>query len=335
MSGERQVIPVTEVEYDKGQSVLEAAAERGFDCVRVAYDETSLTAVVREHNARAVIIGVDPYVGPLYDALPKGGVIARFGVGCDGVDLALAAKKGILVTNTPGALDDAVAELAVWLMGAIARQIMTAHEDMRAKRWQARVGVELKGKTLAVIGCGHIGLRVAHIASAGIGMKVIGYDVVDIPKQRLDSFGVARLEKDLAAALGEADFVSLHLPSIPATRHFMNAEKLAMMKRTAFLVNTARGPIVDEAALYEALAGRRIAGAALDVFETEPYVPVAPDKDLRTLDNVVLTSHMASASQEACANMANGCLANIAAAFEGRLDDCAIVNPDVRKTLGR
>ena len=330
----RDVIPVTEVEYIKGEALFKAAAEKGLDCIRVDLDEASVAAAVKEHAACAAIVGVDPYAGPLYEALPKGGIIARFGVGCDGVDLPRAAQAGIVVTNTPGALSDAVAEHAIWLMGAVARRVGQAHHDMKNNHWQARVGVELAERTLAVIGCGQIGLRTARIASAGFRMKVVGHDVIQPALESRMKWGVERFEQDLPAALADADFVSLHIPSIPDTRHFINADTIGMMKDGAYLVNTARGPIVDEVALYDALSSGKLAGAGLDVFETEPYEPQEPDKDLRTLDNVVLTCHMASASVEACRNMAQMCLANITATFEGRFADCNIVNPDVLKVLG-
>lgn len=333
MAQGRDVIPVTKVEYAKAQSVFEAAAEKGIDCISVDEDEGSVAAAVKEHRACAVIVGVDTYAGALYEALPKGGIIARFGVGFDSVDLAQAAKAGIVVTNTPGALSDAVAEHAIWLAGAVARKVGQAHHDMKNNHWQSRVGIELGGKTLAVIGCGLIGMRVARIASAGFRMKVVGHDVIAPATESRIKWGVERFEMDLAPALADADFVTVHIPSIPETKHLINADTIAMMKDGAYLINTARGPVVDEIALYDALSSGKLAGAGLDVFETEPYQPRKPDKDLRTLDNVVLTCHMASASTEACRNMATMCLANVSAAFEGRFVDCNIVNPDVLKVL--
>ncbi|MFH0965151.1 MAG: NAD(P)-dependent oxidoreductase [Planctomycetota bacterium] len=329
----RQTIPVTRVEYEKGRSVFEAAAREGFDCLCVPPDEPSLAAAVTKHKARAVIVGVDPYRDALYEALPKGGIIARFGVGVDSVDRKRATERGILVANTPGVLSDTVAEYAVWLMGALARHVAKAHEDMRGKGWRARVGVELQGKKLALLGCGEIGRRVARIASGGLRMNVVGYDVADIPAAVLRQWGVTSFTKDLFEALSGARFVSLHIPSLPETRHFLNSRTLAAVPRNAFLVNTARGPIIDEAALYDALSSGALAGAALDVFENEPYVPVRPDKDLRTLENVLLTCHMASASEEACVRMAEQSLANVRAALAKRYGDCAVVNRDVLRKL--
>jgi len=329
MAAVRQTIPVTQVEYEKGKSVFEAATREGLDCVCVPPDEPSLASAVKKHKARAAIIGVDPYRNALYDALPKGGIIARFGVGVDGVDRKRATARGILVANTPGALSDTVAEYAVWLMGSLARHVAKAHEGMRRHRWQASVGVELQGKKLAVLGCGEIGRRVARIASEGLRMNVVGYDVADIPADVLREWGFSSFTKDLAGALAGARFVSLHIPSLPETRHFLNARTVALIPRDAFLVNTARGAIIDEVALYDALASGALAGAALDVFENEPYVPVRPEKDLRTIENVLLTCHMASGSEEACIRMAERSLANVRAALERRYGDCAVVNRDV------
>ena len=326
-------VPVTDVDYVKAEETFLAAAADGIDCFSVPRDEASLCAAVREHDARAVIVGVESYRDELYNVLPRGGIIARFGVGFDGVDLDRAARAGILVTNTPGALSDTVAEYAVWLMGALARHIPRAHADMRNNRWHARVGVELKGATLALLGCGAIGRRVARIAAVGLRMNVVGYDIVDIPEEARQDMGLSSFTQDLPAALADADFVSLHMPSSPKTRHFISADTLALIPPRACLINTARGPVVDEIALYDALASGKLAGAALDVFETEPYVPRDPAKDLRTLENTVLTCHMASASTQACTRMASQALANVRAALDNRLDDCDIVNPDVREVL--
>jgi phosphoglycerate dehydrogenase-like enzyme len=194
------------------------------------------------------------------------------------------------------------------------------------------VGSELSGKTLAVIGCGPIGRKVAFIAARGLGMRVIGCETaaVDVESMKRD-LGFAEIVSDFAAAVRAADFVSLHIPSTPATRHFLNAARLAAMPVRAWLINTARGAVVDEIALYNALAAGRIAGAALDVFEAEPYRPAAPDKDLRTLDRVVMTPHVGSSTQEACNRMAEQALRNIRFAEAGQTDRMDLLNPGVLK----
>jgi len=323
-------IAVTELEFNKAKSVFNGAASDGLSCTCVPLDEEQLAEVILSLGARHVIIGVEGYAGPLYDALPAGGVIARFGVGHDGVDKLLATSKGLLCTNTPGALDDSVAEHAINLLLAAARHTVTVGSDLRAGRWWPQVGFELKGKTLAVIGCGAIGRRVARIASRGLGMKVIGCEAAAVNAAQLQSeFGFANVVKEFGEAVHDADFVSLHIPSLPQTRHFLNASRLAQLPTGCWVVNTARGALVDEVGLFDALAVGKFAGAALDVFEREPYEPAATGKDLRSLQNVVLTPHVGSSTREACERMAQRALQNIRLAEAERFAEMDLLNRDV------
>ncbi len=307
------IVLVTEKEYRKGEAVFRAA--EGVRCEAAPDDEAGLAAAVASHGARAVIIGVAPYRGPLYDALGAtgGGLIARFGVGHDGVDKAAARRHGIAVTNTPGALDASVAEHAVWMMGALARRVAALHGQFRTGSFAGEGGVEVCGRTLGILGFGAIGRRVASIASRGFGMKVIACDQMapEGMAGALANAGGGEYTTDVRLMFGAADFVSVHLPSTPATRRFIHAERLGWMRPEAFLINTARGAILDEAALFDALSTGRLAGAALDVFETEPYAPVDPTKDLRTLSNVVLTPHVGSNTAEANRRMAIASLGNV------------------------
>ncbi len=327
-------ILVTELEFRKAESVFRRAAQEGLVCLSAPADEQALASALRASGARHVIIGVERYVGPLYDALPHGGVIARFGVGHDNVDKARATARGLLCTNTPGALDDSVAEHALNLLLAAARHTVSVASDLRAGRWAPRLGCELRAKTLAIIGCGAIGRRVAGMASRGLGMNVIGCDVADLNAAELQrDFGFALLVRDFETAVREADFVSLHIPSLPQTHHFLNAARLACLPDRAWVINTARGALVDEVALFDALASGRLAGAALDVFEREPYEPVAPDKDLRTLPNVILTPHIGSSTREACERMARRALENIRLAEAGRFAQMDLLNREVLARL--
>jgi phosphoglycerate dehydrogenase-like enzyme len=327
-------VAVTDLEFHKAASVFAAAAAGGLSCVAAPADEKSLAAAVRATGARHVIIGVERCTGPLYDSLPAGGVIARFGVGHDGVDKSLASARGLLCTNTPGALDDSVAEHAVNLMLAAARHTVTVAAELRAGRWLPQLGGELQGKTLAVIGCGAIGRRVARIASRGLGMKVIGCEVADVNVAELQrDFGFSSVVSGFDDAVREADLVSLHIPSLPETRHFLNAARLALLPARCWVVNTARGALVDEVALFDALAAGRLGGAALDVFEREPYEPAAAGKDLRTLPNVVLTPHVGSSTREACERMAQRALQNIRLAEAGRFAEMDLLNRDVLAKL--
>jgi len=270
-----------------------------------------------------VIVGVMPYLGPLYEALAavaggRGALIARFGVGHDSIDKRQAAARGITVTNTPGVLDQSVAEHALWVMGSLARPVAGGDAALRGGQFQGLAGIELAGRTLAVIGCGPIGRRVARIGQQGLGMYVLGVDRV--PVEVGFATGLDAYTNDADRAFAEADVVSLHLPATAETRHFVDRRRLELMKPSALLVNTARGSLVDERALFDALAGDTIAGAALDVYETEPYVPAAPAKDLRRLPNTLLTPHVGSNTREANRRMAEASLRCAREFLAGRFD---------------
>jgi phosphoglycerate dehydrogenase-like enzyme len=286
---------VTEHEFRKAEALFVAAG-----CEPAPADEQALADAVKARGARVVIVGVAPYRGALYEAV-AGGLIARFGVGHDSINKTLARQHNIIVTNTPGALDASVAELAIWLMGCAARPR------------GGTAGIELRGKTLGVLGFGKIGKQVAQIAEHGLGMKVLACDVGP---------GFVSAEE----LFRQSDVVSVHLPSNADTRHFINATRLSWMKPSALLVNTARGAVLDEAALYDALVAGRLSGAALDVFEIEPYQPIAPGKDLRTLDNVVMTPHIGSNTREANRRMAEMSLANVRHFLAGELKQLTRVN---------
>jgi len=323
-------IVVTDLEYRKAKAIFDAAADRGLACVPAPESEAELAAAIARHGARHAIVGVAKYAGPLYRALPKGGVLARFGVGHDGIDKAAATKAGILCTNTPGALDDSVAELTIALLLCAARRIPDVAAGMRAAAWEPHVGSELKGKTLAIIGCGAIGCRVARIAAFGFGMHVVGCETRPVDAAEMRSrFGFERTTADFADAVRDADFVSVHVPGTPATRHFINAERLAAIPAGAWLLNTARGAVLDELALYDALRAGSPAGAALDVFENEPYRPVLPSHDLRSLPNVLMTPHIGSSTREACSRMAERALRNIESAERRDFDHMDLLNPEV------
>jgi phosphoglycerate dehydrogenase-like enzyme len=323
-------VAVTELEYRKAQAVFAAAARDGIECVSVPTAEADLVEAIKQHGAAHVIVGVDAYKGPLYETLPRGGVIARFGVGHDGVNKELATSHGLFCTNTPGALTDSVAEHTIALLAAAARHVPTVARTTAQGQWAPIVGRELQGKTLAVIGCGPIGRRAAQIAVRGLRMNVVGCEVASVDAASLmKEFGFASICKDFGQAVTGADYVSLHIPSLPATAHFINADRLARLAPNAWLINTARGAIVDESALYDALSAGRIGGAALDVFEREPYQPAVAGKDLRTLGNVIMTPHVGSSTQEACDRMAADALQNIRLACASRFNEMSLLNPAV------
>jgi len=222
-----------------------------------------------------------------------------------------------MVTNTPGVLTDTVAEHTFTLMLAIAHRVAEADRFIRAgkyKGWEPLLllGTDLSRKTIGIVGLGRIGSRVAHHAVKGFDARVIYHDVKQNPNFEKE-FGAEYKEK-IGDLLKEADLVSLHVPLLESTRHLINADRLRLMKPTAYLINTSRGPVVDEQALAEALKNRTIRGAALDVYENEPTL--APG--LAELENVILTPHIASATEETRQAMSELAAENIIATLEGR-----------------
>jgi glyoxylate reductase len=241
-------------------------------------------------------------------------IVANMAVGFDNIDLQAASARGIMVTNTPGVLTDATADLAWALLFAVARRIPESERFLRAGRFRhwgplLFLGADIAGRTLGIVGAGRIGSAVARRAR-GFDMKVLYCN--RSPRPQLETELGAR-RTSLEELLREADFVSLHLPLTPETRHIINARALALMKPTACLINTGRGPLVDEAALVEALAAGRPAGAALDVFEREPEV----HPGLLARDDVVLTPHIGSATTSTRARMAVMAAENLIAGLRG------------------
>jgi len=249
------------------------------------------------------------------DANPKLKIIANYAVGYDNIDVLYATKKRIPVTNTPGALEHAVAEHTFALLMAVTRRIVEADTFMRQgkyKRWEPNllIGMELQGKTIGIVGLGRIGSGVAQRAVA-MQMKVLYSDV-----KRNEEFERIYSAKfvPLPALLKTSDVVSLHVPLLLATRHLIGKKELALMKKTAYLINTSRGAVIDEKALVFALQQKQIAGAGMDVYEFEPVLT----KGLTALSNVVLTPHIASATTEARSAMSVVAAKNILAVLEGK-----------------
>lgn len=221
-------------------------------------------------------------------------IIARVGVGLDNVDTKAAEAKKIKVINAPEAASVAVGELAIGLMISLARSIPRADAEAKKGNWIKKelMGSQLSGKYLGIVGVGNIGRNIGRMAKA-LRMNLIGYDPYPISKEFINETGM--IVTDLNTLLESSDFVTCHVPSTLETKHMFNAERLAKMKPTAFLVNTSRGEIIDENALYEALNSGKLAGAALDVFEVEPPT----NKQLISLPNVVCTPHIGAQTKEA------------------------------------
>jgi phosphoglycerate dehydrogenase-like enzyme len=326
MTNSRPTVLVTESEYRKAEACFASAL--GLECRRAPDREADLVAAIHEARGSHVVVGPQTYAGPLYDALPAGGVIARFGVGHDGIDKARATEAGLLCTNTPGVLNQSVAEHAMLLIAAAARALVSAATSTMQGAWAPVTGGELQGKTLAIIGCGGIGRGVARIGSLGYGMRIVGCSRPDLPPPvSLENFHA--VTNDFSTAVRDADFVSLHMTASRDNVHFINRARLSSLGARTWLINTARGSIVDEAALFEALVSRRLAGAALDVFACEPYAPADGKGDLRSLENVILTPHIGSNTAEANRRMAEAALHSIVLAEARAFSQMNLLNPEV------
>jgi len=230
----------------------------------------------------------------LVEKADKCKIIARVGVGLDNIDQDAAKEKSIRVLNAVEGAITAVAELVIGLMLSMAREIPRADREIRNGNWIKKelMGTELKGKYLGIVGLGNIGKRLGRLAKA-LNMNIIGYDVVPIDDEFSKEVGL--MKADLDTLLSSADYVSFHVPLLDSTRHMINAEKLKLMKKTARIINTARGGVIDEEALYNSLKDDDLAGAALDVFEVEP----ATGNKLTTLPNFIATPHMGAQTKEA------------------------------------
>lgn len=264
-----------------------------------------------------VIINVRAYTALDDDAMahaPQLKMISILGTGTDNVDLEAARRRGVVVTNTPGVGAPSVAELTLGLMLAVTRAIPLSDIRVRRGTWQHVEGPELDGKTLGLLGLGAIGARVASIAGHGLGMRVIAWSF-NPDQTRAERLGVELVDRD--EVFRESDVVSVHLRNTPEVRNLVGARELALMKPSAYLINTARGALVDSAALAAALRAGTIAGAGLDVFTEEPLPPER--NPFLDLPNVVLTPHLGAVTVEANARSRAMPIDNIIAFLEGRL----------------
>ena len=276
--------------------------------------------------ADAVIVRNLRIDAALMDACPKLKVIAKHGAGVDNIDIAAATARGIIVASVPGGNADAVAEATVALMLAAIRRVPRVHQLVTSGRYSARFTLQfeqLTERTLGLVGIGNIGARVAKICAGGFRMRILAYDPglsADAVRER----GAGKVEA-LGDLLAEADIVSLHLPLTAATHHIIGREQLAAMKPTAILVNAARGPLIDENALADALREGRIGGAGLDVFEVEPPSPRNP---LLSVPNVVLSPHTAGNTVEAARFLSLASADIVIAALAGA-KPASFLNPEV------
>ncbi|MGB5931893.1 MAG: glyoxylate reductase [Anaerolineae bacterium] len=268
----------------------------------------------------------DEIDAPLMDAAPRLKVISNCAVGYDNIDVKAATERGIIVGNTPGVLTDTTADLAFALLMATTRRIPEATRFVRAGKWKTweltvLLGQDIYGATLGIVGMGRIGSAVVKRA-AGFGMKIFYYDVAR-REDLEEKLGVTFT--DLERLLRESDFVTLHVPLTKETHHLIGGKELKMMRPTAILINTSRGPIVDQGALYDALKSGQIAAAGLDVTDPEP---ISPDDPLLSLDNCVVLPHIGSASIATRTKMATMAAENLIAGLKGEMPPNP-VNPEV------
>lgn len=284
-----------------------------------------LNRVLPAHRLQSFIKGASAILSILPDQIdeavmaaagPSLKIIANYAVGYDNIDLAAARKRQIVVTNTPGILTEAVAEHTLALMLATARRVVEADHFTRRGLYRhfepmGFLGPQLWGKTLGIVGLGRIGSWVGEIGHHGLGMQVVYHD----PERDAEfEMRTGAEYHELPTLLKLADVVTIHVPLLPSTRHLIGKEEFSLMKRTAILINTARGPVVDERALTAALRTKQIWGAGLDVFEDEPHI----SPGLLKLANVVLTPHIASATLEARKEMSRIAAENILAVLAGK-----------------
>ena len=320
---------VTRQLFDEAIKILEDAAKVGvYEGVDDAIPRELLLENVRGVDGLLSLL-TERIDEEVMDASENLKVISNYAVGFNNIDVEAATERGIYVTNTPGILTDTTADYAFALLMAVARRIPEADRNIRARKWihawgpKMFVGSDIHGKTLDIIGLGRIGRALVKRAQ-GFDMKVIYYDMMrDKSQEEKLSIRYAPME----TVLEQADYVSIHVPRTDSTHHMISDKELTMMKERAYLINTSRGPVVDEDALYRALRDGTIAGAALDVFEEKPISHSSP---LLGLDNIIMTHHIASASVETRIKMATTAAENLVSVLKC-VESPNLVNPNVRK----
>ncbi|SCB11043.1 2-hydroxyacid dehydrogenase [Rhizobium hainanense] len=303
-------------------SVVEAVLSERFDTTLNRDDEALDAGQLRE-----ALLTHDAVLPTVSDRLPaalfegeviRAKILGNFGVGFNHIDIKAAKEKGVVVTNTPGVLTDCTADIAMLLLLSVARRGGEGEREVRAGAWTGwrpthLVGTKVTGKTVGIIGFGRIGRAFAQRCHFGFGMDVVFYNRSAIDPMEAARYGAVQLQT-VEDVLEIADFVSLHCPGGAENRHLMNADRFAAMKPGAFLINTARGDVVDETALISALEQGTIRGAGLDVYEAEPHLP----ERLRAMDNVVLLPHLGSATEETRTAMGMKVVDNVTAFFAGQ-----------------
>jgi len=287
-----------------------ASEKHGIQFIQTdALDEDNMLA---HHNkgVNCIVIGAEAYSRKFYNSLKEGSAIIRYGVGYNAVPIDICLQRNIKVGYTPDTLTDSVAEHTFALLLGVVRKISKLDQSMKAGKWEGLTGIELKNKTIAIIGYGKIGQSVAKIAKLGFGMKV---SIFDRKETKNDLFDYS-YSNNFSEAVKDADIITIHLSSYPETKYFINREKIEMMKNGAILINTARGELIAEKDLFEALRCGKLSAAGIDVFENEPYLSYS-EYDFRKLSNVVLTPHCGSNTIEASHRIADLVINNILAFY--------------------
>ncbi len=315
---------VTRLIPQEGINLLQSECQ-----VEINPDDRPLTRQELLENVRGrdgiLCLLTDKIDAEVFDAVKSVKGVANYAVGYDNIDVPEATKRGIPVSNTPGVLTDATAEMAWALLFAVCRRVVESDAVMRSGQWQGWgplqfIGGDVTGATLGIVGAGRIGTAMA-LKSKGFQMKVLYSDAIrnEVLEQQLQAEKV-----DFDTLLEQSDYVSIHVPLMPETRHLFGRNAFQRMKKTAYLINTSRGPVVNEAELVDALQTGKIAGAALDVYENEPLVT----EGLKDLKNVVITPHTASATISSRGGMARLAATNLLAMLKGeKAPNC--LNPEV------
>ena len=312
--------------FPAAQEILDAACEAEYWTKPERISREELLSRIKDKEGLVCLL-TEKVNLELLNAAPKLRIAANVAVGFDNIDVTACTRRGVVATNTPGVLDETTADFAWTLMMSVARRIVEGDTLARSGNWTGwdldqLVGTDVWGKTLGIVGLGRIGRAMARRA-LGFQMKVIYSDAVRAP-EAVEKEWKAEY-REMVSLLAESDFVSLHVPLLPETRGLFDAARFSKMKPTAYLINTSRGAVVDEAALVHALESGKIAGAALDVFENEPLIHAGLKRS-----NVVLAPHIASASIETRTKMACMAAENVVALFKGQRPP-NMLNPEVLK----
>jgi glyoxylate reductase len=312
--------------FDEARQILDAACDVEYWTNDERPRREEVLSRVRDKEGLVCLL-TEKVNDELLRVAPKLRIAANVAVGYDNIDVDACTKRGVVATNTPGVLDETTADFAWTLMMAVARRLAEGEQLARSGNWKGwnldqLCGADIWGKTLGLVGFGRIGRAVARRA-LGFHMKVIYTDAVKAPAEVAKSLNVEY--RDMNALLAESDFISLHVPLIPETRGLFDSPKFYRMKPTAFLINTSRGPVVEESALVAALDAKKIAGAALDVYENEPFIHPGLKRP-----NVVLAPHLASASLETRTKMAVMAATNVVGLFQGQMPP-NMINPAALK----